>query len=70
METIKISELNRNGQRQFQLPKNEITEENKRAEEWLSIDKFDWLSFEKIFRPVMEFSEAEKSVLGKCLAII
>lgn len=66
---IEIGLFNRKGKRQFQLPKSEITEQNWRAEEWLPIDKFDWLSFEKINRPVLIFPDTEKPVLCKFKAM-
>lgn len=61
IERIEISPLNRKGVRQFQLPLEEQTAENKRKEESMPIDKFDWLSYEKIFRPVAIFAESERS---------
>lgn len=61
VERIEISQVNRKGVRQFQLPLEEQTAENKRKEELLPIDKYDWLSYDKIFRPVAIFAESERS---------
>lgn len=61
VEQAVISEMNRKGQRQFQLPLAQHTPANHRKEEMLPIDKFDWLSFEKIYRPVASFNESERS---------
>lgn len=36
----------------FQVPLSEITDENRRYEEVKPIDKYDWLSFEKIYKAV------------------
>lgn len=56
-----IKELSRKGIRQFQLPLGEQTDENRRTEELLPIDKFDWLSFEKVFRPIGVHADSERS---------
>lgn len=67
---IEFDALNRKGQRQFQLPLSEITPENWRKEEALPIDKFDWISFEKIFRPVAVFPDSERSYYCNLYTII
>jgi dynein heavy chain len=36
----------------FRLPQSMITEENKRSEESKPINKYDWLQFDKIYKPV------------------
>lgn len=56
-----IGPNNRKGQRQFQLPLENQTNENRRKEELLPIDKFDWLSFDKINRPVAILADSERS---------
>lgn len=61
VEEIQISTLSRKGERQYQLPKDKITPENSRVEELKPIDKFDWISFEKVFRPVAIINESERS---------
>lgn len=61
VEAIQVSEFNRKGLLQFQLPPDKITPENWRVEEHKPIDKYDWLSFEKVFRPVAVMPEAERS---------
>lgn len=55
-----IGLINRKGQRQFQLPLEEQTHENFRKEELMPIDKFDWLSFDKIYRPVAILADSER----------
>lgn len=61
VEQANIGPTNRKGQRQFQLPLEEQTPENRRKEEVLPIDKYDWMSFEKINRPVAIINESERS---------
>lgn len=56
-----IGPLNSKGLRQFQLPPDEITQENKRKEEPMPIDKYDWISFEKVFRPIAIPPDSERS---------
>lgn len=56
-----IKELSQKGIRHFQLPLDQQTAENRRTEESLPIDKFDWLSFEKVFRAVGLHAESERS---------
>lgn len=58
---IEIGPNNRKGIRQFQLPLDQQTADNRKKEEALPIDKYDWLSFDKIFRPVAMFPDSERS---------
>lgn len=62
-----ISEFNHKGKRNFQLPLAEHTDENRRREELLPIDKYDWLSFDKMFRPVALHPDSERGVHCKCI---
>lgn len=62
---IEISAVNRKGQRQFQLPLAEQNDDNRRKEELMPIDKFDWMSFEKMFRPVAVAADTERGYLCK-----
>lgn len=47
----------------FQLPPEKITEINWRAEEIKPIDKYDWLSFEKLYKVVSFASPEENEIL-------
>ena len=50
VENIEVAELDEKGNRRFQLPLDQITNENRRREEALPIDKYDWISFDKIYK--------------------
>ena len=58
VEKINVPEYDDRGKRKFQLPAEMITEENRRSEEQKPIDKYDWISFEKLYKPVA-YSEGE-----------
>lgn len=47
----------------FQLPLDEINDENKRTEEWKPINKFDWVSFGKLYKAVGYASPEENEEL-------
>lgn len=59
---IDVEPLDQNGKRLFQLPIAELNENNRRIEELLPIDKYDWLCFDKIYRPVQIYSESDKNI--------
>lgn len=61
VEQAVIGPNNRKGQRQFQLPLEEQKAANIRKEELMPIDKYDWLSFEKINRPVAVYNDSERA---------
>lgn len=46
----------------FQLPRNKITDVNWRAEETKPIDKYDWLSFDKLYKAVGYATAEENEV--------
>lgn len=60
VDSISISQYNRKGVWQFQLPKDQINVENWRREEVKPLDKFDWISFDRVIRPVATITEAER----------
>lgn len=47
----------------FRLPNSEISDDNWRGEEAKPINKFDWLQFDKIYKPVGYASEEDNLVL-------
>jgi dynein heavy chain, axonemal len=51
------------GRRQFQLPLEEQTEENQRAEQKLPIDKYDWIAFDRIYQTVQYPSPREHQLM-------
>lgn len=61
VQSIEVNSVDERGNRVYMLPLNEINNLNRRTEEAMPIDKYDWLSFEKIFHPVMVYPESEKS---------
>ncbi|XP_062548437.1 dynein axonemal heavy chain 8 [Armigeres subalbatus] len=50
VENIEVAVFDEKGNRKFQLPLDQITDENRRREEVLPIDKYDWISFDKIYK--------------------
>lgn len=50
VENIEVAEVDERGNRKFQLPLEQIDDENRRREEALPIDKYDWISFDKIYK--------------------
>lgn len=53
VDEVQVSDLDENNKRKFQLPFNEnATPEFMRKEELLPIDKYDWINFEKLYKPV------------------
>ncbi|EDS37982.1 ciliary dynein heavy chain 5 [Culex quinquefasciatus] len=50
VENIEVAETDERGNRKFQLPLEQIDDENRRREEALPIDKYDWISFDKIYK--------------------
>lgn len=64
---IQIKETNKNGERLFRLPFEQVTEDNRKNEEKLPIDKYDWLSFERIFQETYQYPESEREKMCKHL---
>lgn len=62
VKTIDFDLIDDRGNRIYMLPMNQITDKNRRKEEILPIDKYDWLKFEKIFHPVMVYPESDRSL--------
>lgn len=60
VKTIEVNSYDDRGHRVYMLPINEITDANRRKEELLPIDKYDWLTFDKIFHPVMVYPDSER----------
>lgn len=52
VDLIDVKENEESELRKFQLPPHLITDENWREEEKKPIDKYDWVSFGKVFKPV------------------
>jgi dynein heavy chain len=52
IDQVQIKDHDENGKRIFQLPPDQITPENQRQEEVKPVDKYDWISFEHIFKGV------------------
>lgn len=52
IEIIHVSDVDDHGRRKFQLPYSQIDETNWRIENPKPIDKYDWISFEKIYKAV------------------
>ncbi|XP_055595824.1 dynein axonemal heavy chain 8 [Uranotaenia lowii] len=50
VDKIEIAEFDDRGNRKFQLPLDQINDQNRRHEESLPIDKYDWIIFEKIYK--------------------
>ena len=53
VEKIDVPEVDESGKRKFTLPFSEINDSNRRAEEQKPVDKFDWVSFDKLYKAVM-----------------
>ncbi|XP_052892579.1 dynein axonemal heavy chain 8 [Anopheles moucheti] len=47
---IEVPDRDDRGNRRYQLPLNEISDENRRKEEQLPTDKFDWIRFDKLYK--------------------
>lgn len=58
VEVTDVSEVDEYGRRKFMLPPEQIDESNWRVEHPKPIDKYDWISFEKISK-VVSFPSAE-----------
>lgn len=52
VELLEFGERDSKGRRNYQLPPDQITEENWKTETFLPINKWDWIRFEKIYRTV------------------
>lgn len=50
VENIEVADYDEKGNRKFQLPLDEINDDNRRREEALPIDKYDWILFDKIYK--------------------
>ncbi|XP_058453053.1 dynein axonemal heavy chain 8 [Malaya genurostris] len=50
VENIQVADFDEKGNRKFQLPLLQHNDENRRREEALPIDKYDWISFDKIYK--------------------
>ncbi|KFB36573.1 AGAP007675-PA-like protein [Anopheles sinensis] len=48
--SIEVSDRDDHGNRIFQLPLDQINNENRRREEQLPTDKFDWVRFDRLFK--------------------
>lgn len=62
---VEVDTLDENGKRVFSLPDDEINENNWRTELKMPVNKYDWLSFEKIFQTVFIYPEIERIRLCK-----
>lgn len=63
VKEISVKDVDSRGKRRYQLPLDQHTEANWRTEVLLPIDKYDWISFEKIFRTVTFPDEDMKETL-------
>lgn len=61
VKLVDFNTVDDRGNRIYMLPMNEINEQNRRKEQILPIDKYDWIKFEKIYHPVMVYPDSEKS---------
>ncbi len=52
IDVIDVHENDESEKRKFQLPPDQITDENWREEEKKPINKYDWVSFGKVFKSV------------------
>lgn len=53
VDEVQVSDRDENNKRKFQLPFNEnAAADLMRKEELLPIDKYDWINFEKLYKPV------------------
>lgn len=69
LNLTEIKETNKNGERLLRLPFEQVTEENRREEYKLPIDKYDWLSFERIFQETYQYPESERERMCEHLLI-
>lgn len=58
-----VKPVDEKNNRVFGLPLSEINESNWRTELKMPTDKYDWLSFEKVFHPVFIHPKSEKEKL-------
>lgn len=53
VDEVQVSDRDENNKRKFQLPFDEnATADVMRKEELLPINKYDWINFEKLYKPV------------------
>lgn len=62
---IQIKETNKSGERLFRLPFEQVNDDNWKLEFKLPIDKYDWLSFERIFQETYQYPESEREKMCK-----
>lgn len=60
LNLVEVSGTDENGQCLFSLPDDQIDEKNWRTELKKPIDKFDWITFDKIFQNVFMYPESER----------
>lgn len=63
VDAIKVKEFDERGNRRYQLPLAQQSDRNWRSELLIPIDKYDWISFEKITRTILLPSEEVRESL-------
>lgn len=62
---VNIEPLDKNGQRIFRVPREQVNDDNWKTEFKYPIDKFDWLTFEKIFQQVFQYPDSKREQMCK-----
>lgn len=65
VQKIDVPDVDEHGKRKFMLPLKEITEANRRVEDQKPVDKYDWVSFEKLYKAVMYSEGAAHEIACK-----